>query len=145
MLAEETDPLAVYGGGDLVMDAVIGPAGVFDPCPMNLQPAWFDYCEGSVLVLSDPEPTSHVPPIVLAKTSKELPPSVFAVVHPDAADLRDDPMDDLVTVTAHYDDPAAHECHHTAWPARYGEQPPPDQVILGCRLMLVITEVALPD
>jgi hypothetical protein len=142
MLAEEADPLAVYGGADLVMDAVIGGAGVFDPCPINLQPAWFDYCEGAILMLSDPNPASQLPPILLVVTSEELPPSVFAVLHPDAADLRDDPMDDLVNVTAHYDDPAAQECHHTEWPANYGPEPPPEQVILNCRSMLVITEIA---
>jgi hypothetical protein len=140
-LAAETDPLGAHRGEDLLADAVIGSPGAMDPCPMYLEPSWFDYCEGGMVMLSDPEPTSRLPEVILAITSEELPPSVFAVIHPDAVDLREDPLDDLVTVTAHYDDPAALECRHTEWPEQYGPPRPPEEVVMMCRLTLVITEI----
>ena len=58
------------------------------------------------------------------------PPIIVAVAHPDAPDPTPFVAGGVtVTVTAHYDDEAADECHYADWPEGIGPSPTPSSTV----------------
>ena len=127
-LLAQPDPLSEYGGDDLVMNVRLTSAGAVD-CPSfsGLEPDFF-HCSHSVLLGA---PEGAFPTVGTA---------VFAVLHSDIAELREMAMDQELTLTAHYDDPAASTCRFDPYEGPAPE-PSPEEVVLVCRSTLVITAI----
>lgn len=136
-LVEQHDPLACYGGAALTFDTTVMGLGVVD-CPGGLESAWLS-CGALVGLYPIPE-TSRPWGVILAARSQDFGEPLYAVFHPDIEGLRARVLDVLVTVTGHYDDPAARSCHNTSWPPG-GDPPPVEDVIHACRSTFVITAV----
>ena len=125
-LLAQPEALSVYGGADLIMDVFLASPGMVDcPSSSGLEPAFF-HCSHLVL-LGTPAGDYPTPDT-----------AVFAVLHPDVEDLRGMAMDQLLTVTAHYDDPAASTCHFNPYEGPAPE-PPAAEMVFVCRSTLVIT------
>ena len=127
-LLAQPDPLSAFGGTELTMEVALASVGIVDcPTSSGLQPDFF-HCSHWVWVGTPggdyPTPDS----------------AVFAVLHPAIDELGDTAIDQLVTVTAHYDDPAASTCRLEPYEGPAPE-PGPDEVVFDCRSTLVITEI----
>ena len=127
-LLAESDPVSAFGGANLSVDVLLVSAGVTD-CPSfsGLTPDFF-HCS-RVVLLGTPGGEYPTPET-----------GVFAVFHPAVEDLGQQAFDRLLTVTAHYDDPAASTCHLDPYEGP-APQPAPEEVLSMCRSMLVITEI----
>ena len=127
-LLAQPDPLSAFGGTQLSMDVGLASVGAVDcPTSSGLQPDFF-HCSHWVFVGT---PGGDYPTPDTA---------VFAVLHPAIAELGESAVDQLVTVTAHYDDPAASTCRLDPYEGPAPE-PAPDEVVFDCRSTLVITEI----
>ena len=127
-LLAQPDPLSAFGGTQLSMDVGLASVGAVDcPTSSGLQPDFF-HCSHWVFVGT---PGGDYPTPETA---------VFAVLHPAIAELGESAVDQLVTVTAHYDDPAASTCRLDPYEGPAPE-PAPDEVVFDCRSTLVITEI----
>ena len=127
-LLAQPDPLSAFGGRELSMDVGLASVGAVDcPTSSGLQPDFF-HCSHWVFVGT---PRGDYPTPETA---------VFAVLHPAIAELGESAVDQLVTVTAHYDDPAASTCRLDPYEGPPPE-PAPDHVVFDCRSTLVITEM----
>lgn len=125
-LLANPDGLVAFGGTDLVFDAYLARVGAVDG-PGGLKPEWFAQLSMAVLI---GEPGGAYPNPGTA---------VWAVIHPDVAELREQAMDRVVSVTAHYDDPAAATCRYDPYQSFPGDQEPPrEEVVAMCRSTLVI-------
>lgn len=133
-LVFQTDPVACYGGADLTFPAhFTGGVGAID-CPAELEPAWFA-CQAFV-TLSGLPGTAQVPEVRLAARSRA--PFYFAVLHPRVESFRHQ-LGGAVSVTGHFDDPAAQTCRYAIWSVPSESPPPSEEVVLRCRSTFVIT------
>lgn len=131
------DPLDCYGGAELTFDAYWsgGPGGAID-CP-HVEPGWLS-CESTILI-SPPLGESR---IRLAATTGDEEKPMWVAIHPDAR-LGEDPWSwqGNATLTAHFDDPAALECHYEVEGGIYDLTN--EEAIAGCRRTMVVTELQL--
>jgi hypothetical protein len=140
-LIEQERPVACYGDAELTVQAHAATlSGVMD-CPGALEPAWLA-CGGQQVELFALQ-TGALPDVLLAAKVPNRGPSMWATVHPDSGLDLHRGLDGAVTVTGHFDDPAAATCRHTAWAESLGPAPPLAEVIAGCRSRFVITQIEL--
>jgi hypothetical protein len=130
----QTERLACYGATPITVEAFAVAAGVVD-CPGQLDPAWLG-CDAQI-ELYPPAAAAGLPEVLLAARSNG--PAMYAVLHPTAEEFRGRLNERTVTVTGHFDDPEAQDCHITSWPDAV--PPTPDETIAMCRSQFVITDV----
>jgi len=120
--------LACFGGSPLTFSAVVGKA--ISDCGVGprVEPTWF-CLPGVFLVVPDPKASADLPPLdVYWNPNSGLKPASFVVGA-------------SVTITGHFDDPAAATCKVTEVPA--GQSPPaPVQVVLACREAFIVSVVS---
>ena len=146
----QSDPLACYRAARLTVEGVIRQPGDVD-CFMFLEPAWLScpYAEGWLSAIM--ETADAGPSVVLAATSSGRgggprdvdlvpPPLLSFVVHPDSGISVADYYGMRVSVTGHYDDPAAETCRITA---DHSGSVTPAEAIETCRNTFVVTRMVL--
>jgi hypothetical protein len=116
------DPAGCFGDAPLTFDASWTGGGVAD-CPMAPEPAWLA-CSAFSLGL-------------VGETRKVGAPALFVAVDPSLSSLPDAGTD--VSITGHFDDPAAQTCHETVLGGQAESLAPAADTIEQCRSVLVIT------
>lgn len=141
-LIEQDQRAACYGSADLTVEAQASVLmGAID-CPGDLRPSWMA-CGGTIVELYPLDQAATRPQIVLAARSPHSGPMISAVVHPDSGIDLSRGLDAAVTVTGHYDDPAAATCQYVRW---VDDHPPaPEEVVAMCREVFAITHLELLD
>jgi hypothetical protein len=141
-LIEQRRPAACYGNADLTLEAHATTfQGVMD-CPGALEPVWLG-CGGQQVELYPLDQTGELPEFLLVARSRNNGQALFGVIHPEYDIDLHRGLDAPITVTGHFDDPAAATCRYTDWPG--GDQPDPAETIEGCRSRFVITSLELLD
>lgn len=119
------DPVACYGNDPLTLDATWLGGGVAD-CPNGPEPGWLACSPFSLQAAGDTRTIGA--------------PQLFVAVDPTAGLSIPSQPYAQVTVTGHFDDPAAQTCRETQ--TLPGESPrPAAEVIEGCRRTFVVTGV----
>jgi hypothetical protein len=129
-LLDQDDPVACYGSAPLTFAAYLPTPGVAS-CPIVIEPAQFS-CSGPIWSLQ-----------LVGETRKVGAPTLYVVVDPAASDQAAEFAGTDVSVTGHFDDPAAQDCHEVERSAAVGGSPEPAAATIEwCRRQFVITEVA---
>jgi hypothetical protein len=142
-LIKQRRAAACYGSADLTVEAHATLfLGVMD-CPGALEPDWLG-CGGQQVELYPLDQAGELPEFLLVARSPNRGPALYGVIHPDYDIDLHRGLDAPVTVTGHFDDPAAATCRYTAWPEgeAHSDQP---EAIEGCRSRFVITRLELLD
>jgi hypothetical protein len=145
-LIYQTDRVACYGAAEITVEASVGAIGAID-CNTSLEPAWFrcfawvslgplNWGEGSLLTSATDASADGQQ---LARSSPAGPEyhglPVWAVIHPASGLRRDELLGRSLTITGHFDDPAAQTCHYTD-----GSDPEETRrIVEDCRSIFVIT------
>lgn len=124
-LSAQTDPVACYGNAPLTLDA--SPVAVSVDCPVSVEPAWLGCASGELMLVGE--------------TRKVGAPFLLVVVDPASGVSLSEHFNTKVSITGHFDDPAAQTCHETGRAAALGTPEPAAVTIESCRGKFVVTQV----